>query len=101
MGKASATASMNQNRAERALLALTHTIFEGVYVARETITRLVDDLDGSPADVSVEFGLDGLSYTIDLNTKHEKSSAPSCSPTAMSLTGSSTREGRDGRVAPE
>ena len=34
--------------------------------------RLVDDLDGSPADETVKFGLDGKSYEIDLTTDHAK-----------------------------
>jgi hypothetical protein len=33
-------------------------------------TRLVDDLDGGPADETVEFALDGRSYVIDLSLKH-------------------------------
>ena len=40
-------------------------------MARETFVRLVDDLDGSPADSSVEFGLDGVDYSIDLSAQHE------------------------------
>lgn len=31
-------------------------------------TRLVDDLDGEAADVTVEFGIDGKMYEIDLST---------------------------------
>jgi hypothetical protein len=39
-------------------------------VAKETITKLIDDLDGSTADETVKFGLDGYSYEIDLSTKN-------------------------------
>jgi nucleoid-associated protein Lsr2 len=39
-------------------------------VARETITRLVDDLDGSKAEETVKFALDGRSYEIDLSAKN-------------------------------
>lgn len=39
-------------------------------VARETITKLIDDLDGSEAHETVRFGLDGHSYEIDLSTKN-------------------------------
>jgi len=36
-------------------------------MAQQTIVTLVDDLDGSEADQTVEFGLDGVSYEIDLS----------------------------------
>jgi hypothetical protein len=39
-------------------------------VARETITKLIDDLDGGEAHETVRFGLDGHSYEIDLSTKN-------------------------------
>lgn len=34
------------------------------------MTRLVDDLDGSSADQTVEFSFNGTSYEIDLTEKH-------------------------------
>jgi hypothetical protein len=40
-------------------------------MARETIVQLVDDLDGSPAESTVRFGLDGIAYEIDLSEKNE------------------------------
>lgn len=36
-------------------------------MAQQTIVTLVDDLDGSEADQTVEFALDGVSYEIDLS----------------------------------
>jgi hypothetical protein len=39
-------------------------------MARQTITVLTDDLSGGDADRTVEFGLDGVSYTIDLSDKN-------------------------------
>lgn len=39
-------------------------------MARETITRLVDDLDGTEAQETVKFALDGRSYEIDLSAKN-------------------------------
>ncbi|HEV7963964.1 MAG TPA: Lsr2 family protein [Actinoplanes sp.] len=36
-------------------------------MARQVITTLIDDLDGKKADRTVEFSLDGTSYTIDLS----------------------------------
>jgi hypothetical protein len=41
-------------------------------MAQKTMVTLVDDLDGSEADETVEFGLDGVSYEIDLNDTHAK-----------------------------
>jgi hypothetical protein len=39
-------------------------------MAKQVITVLTDDLDGSRADRTVEFGLDGINYTIDLSDKN-------------------------------
>jgi hypothetical protein len=39
-------------------------------MARQVITVMTDDLDGGDADRTVEFGLDGVSYTIDLSEKN-------------------------------
>jgi hypothetical protein len=39
-------------------------------MAKQVIERLVDDLDGSEASQNVSFGVDGLSYQIDLNDEH-------------------------------
>jgi hypothetical protein len=41
-------------------------------MAKETVTRLVDDLDGGVAHETVKFGLDGHLYEIDLSTKNAK-----------------------------
>lgn len=41
-------------------------------MAKETITRLVDDLDGGVAHETVKFGLDGYLYEIDLSSKNAK-----------------------------
>jgi hypothetical protein len=43
---------------------------KGTRVAKETITKLIDDLDGGEAHETVKFGLDGHSYEIDLSTKN-------------------------------
>lgn len=37
-------------------------------MAKRTITELIDDLDGSPGEVSREIALDGVAYTLDLST---------------------------------
>jgi hypothetical protein len=39
-------------------------------VAQKVTVSLVDDLDGKKADETVEFGLDGTSYQIDLSSKN-------------------------------
>lgn len=39
-------------------------------MAKQIITLLTDDLDGAEADRTVEFGLDGVSYSIDLSEKN-------------------------------
>ena len=39
-------------------------------MAKQVITLLTDDLDGAEADRTVEFGLDGVNYTIDLSEKN-------------------------------
>ncbi len=42
-------------------------VMEGAAVAQIQEIRLVDDLDGEEADETVEFGLDGKAYEIDLS----------------------------------
>ena len=39
-------------------------------MAQKVQTILIDDLDGSQADSTVRFGLDGADYEIDLNAEH-------------------------------
>jgi len=39
-------------------------------MAQKVLVSLVDDLDGSAAEETVEFGLDGVSYEIDLTGAH-------------------------------
>ena len=39
-------------------------------MARKVITLLTDDLDGGEADRTVEFGIDGVNYRIDLSEKN-------------------------------
>ena len=40
-------------------------------MAKQTMERLIDDIDGSEAHVNIVFGLDGQDWSIDLNAKHE------------------------------
>ena len=39
-------------------------------MAQKVQVILVDDVDGGPADETVSFSLDGVSYEIDLSTKN-------------------------------
>ena len=39
-------------------------------MAQKVQTLFIDDLDGSEAEGTVRFGLDGTDYEIDLNAKH-------------------------------
>jgi hypothetical protein len=41
-------------------------------MAKEIVTKLVDDLDGGVAHETVRFGLDGQVYEIDLSSKNAK-----------------------------
>lgn len=39
-------------------------------MAKETYTKLIDDIDGGEAQETVRFGLDGYSFEIDLSNKN-------------------------------
>lgn len=39
-------------------------------MAQKTVVILSDDLDGSDANETITFGLDGSEYEIDLNEAH-------------------------------
>jgi len=51
---------------------LVHGVSEqnGAAVAQKIQTLFIDDLDGSDAEGTVRFGLDGTEYEIDLNAEH-------------------------------
>jgi Lsr2 len=54
-----------------ALLLCQPRLFEkGTAVATKTNVVLIDDLDGSEAEESVKFALDGVTYEIDLSSKN-------------------------------
>lgn len=61
-------------------------------MAKQTITVLTDDLDGGDADRTVEFGLDGINYTIDLSEKNAGKLRKALDP----YLGVATRAGRAG-----
>jgi hypothetical protein len=45
------------------------TAENGAAVSQKVQTLLIDDLDGSAAEGTVRFGLDGMEYEIDLNAE--------------------------------
>lgn len=45
-------------------------LFGSDHMAKQIVTLLTDDIDGSKADRTVEFSIDGVSYTIDLSDKN-------------------------------
>jgi hypothetical protein len=49
-------------------------------VAQKVQVLLVDDVDGGPAEETVTFALDGVSYEIDLNAQNAKRLRESLSP---------------------
>ncbi|BAL92026.1 hypothetical protein AMIS_68060 [Actinoplanes missouriensis 431] len=63
-------------------------------MAKQVITLLTDDLDGGEADRTVEFGLDGVNYTIDLSEKNAGKLRKSLEP----FLSAATRLGRAGVV---
>jgi Lsr2 len=51
-------------------MIVDHQPMNGARMARKIETVFTDDLDGSVADATIRFGLDGTDYEIDLNTAH-------------------------------
>jgi septal ring-binding cell division protein DamX len=49
-------------------------------MARETTTRLVDDLDRSEANTTIAFGWQGTAYEIDLSTKNARAFEQAVAP---------------------
>jgi hypothetical protein len=66
-------------------------------MAQKVSVQLVDDIDGSPADETILFGLDGTHYEIDLTSEHARalrSDLDRYVKTARKATGSSRRPAR-------
>jgi hypothetical protein len=62
-----------------------------IEVAKETVTNLVDDLDGGEAQETVRFALDGHSYEIDLSARNASKLRNTLSPYLDSATRVPTR----------
>src|SRR6476646_702806 len=72
------------------------------FVAQKVQTLVVDDIDGSAAEGTVRFGLDGTDYEIDLNTEHAQALRDAFAPyigAARRASGAARRPARGGRKA--
>ena len=75
-------------------------------MAQRTQVLYIDDIDGSPADGTVVFGLDGTTYEIDLSKKHADQLAKVIGPyieaarKVPASRRSATRAGRPGTISP-
>jgi hypothetical protein len=72
-------------------------------VAQKIQTLLIDDLDGSAAEGTVRFGLDGTEYEIDLNAGHARELRDALAryvDAARRVSSSARRPPRGGRRAP-
>ncbi|MFI5893765.1 Lsr2 family protein [Actinoplanes sp. NPDC051513] len=67
-------------------------------MAKQIITVLTDDLDGGDADRTIEFGLDGVNYTIDLSDKNAGKLRKALDP-YLSAASKVGRSGASGRIA--
>ncbi len=67
-------------------------------MAQKTIVQFTDDLDGSEASQTVEFGYQGKTYKLDLNDKNaselEEALAPYIAAAQQAGGGASSRGGR-------
>ena len=72
-------------------------------MAQKIQTLFIDDLDGSEADGTVRFSLDGTDYEIDLNGEHAQELRDALARyvgAARRAGGSARRPARNGRKAP-
>jgi Lsr2 len=72
-------------------------------MAQKVQTLYIDDLDGSAADGTIRFGLDGTEYEIDLNTAHANELRAALAPylaSARAAGGGTPRRVRTSRKAP-
>jgi hypothetical protein len=67
-------------------------------MAKQVITVLTDDLDGGDADRTIEFGLDGVNYFIDLSDKNVGKLRKALEP-YLSIAARAGRTSAAGRIA--
>lgn len=73
-------------------------------MATKTVTELIDDTDGKPAEETVTFGVDGVQYEIDLSTGNAEALRAVLAPyadAARRTGGRRAANGRPVRVATE
>ena len=73
---------------------------EGIPMAQKVQVSFVDDIDGSDAEGTVRFGLDGTDYEIDLNAGHTEALRTALTPFvehSRKVGGLTRRAGRGGR----
>jgi len=71
-------------------------------VAQKIQTLFIDDLDGTAAEGTVRFGLDGTEYEIDLNAEHAQALRDALAryvSAARRISGGARRAARGGRRA--
>jgi len=89
----------------RLLIVYDYALFtewNGVHVAQKIQTLFIDDIDGSEAEGTVRFALDGSEYEIDLNAKHAEELRKALSryvEAARRSSGAARRPARSGRRA--
>ncbi len=74
----------------------------GAHVAQKIQTLFIDDIDGSEAEGTVRFALDGAEYEIDLNAKHAEALRKALAKyvdAARRSSGTARRQARSGRRA--
>ena len=72
-------------------------------MAQKVQTLFIDDIDGSAADGTVRFGLDGTDYEIDLNSEHAQALRDALARyinAGRRVGGGVRRQARSGRKAP-
>ena len=72
-------------------------------MAQKIQTLLIDDLDGSEAEGTIRFGLDGTEYEIDLNAEHAQALREALARyvgSARRAGGGARRPARGGRRTP-
>src|SRR3954468_2831096 len=67
-------------------------------MAKQIITVLTDDIDGGDAEGTIEFGLDGVNYTIDLSEKNAGKLRKALDP-YLSVAAKDGRGSTNGRIA--
>ena len=92
-------------RPYRVMIVYAYALFNewnGVHVAQKIQTLFIDDIDGSEAEGTVRFALDGAEYEIDLNAKHAEALRKALSryvEAARRSSGAARRPARTGRRA--